>query len=174
MASKLETKGKEAAEEVIKKAEPVLKEAKKKAGEAKKKAEPVIEEAKKKVSAAKKKAEPVIEEAKKKAEPVIEEVKKKAEVKTAATKKAAASAGKKAAKAAKTAAEVLTPDKVNVFVQYQGREADAQELAAKAKRIYLEQDSPFGPVGTINLYIKPEDNAAYYVINDAFTGAISL
>ena len=56
----------------------------------------------------------------------------------------------------------------------QGREADAQELAAKAKRIYLEQDSPFGPVGTINLYIKPEDNAAYYVINDAFTGAISL
>jgi hypothetical protein len=27
---------------------------------------------------------------------------------------------------------------------------------------------------TINLYLKPEDNAAYYVLNDTFMGKIDL
>ena len=153
-------KGKEVIEKIVEKTEPIVE-------EAKAKAEPVIEEAKAK-------AAPVVKEAKKKAEPVVKEAKKKASSARKTTKDAAKKATKTTKKAAKAVAEAIIPDKTAVYVQYAGREFDTQALLAEAKKIYLEQDSPYGPVGTINLYVKPEDNAAYYVINDAFTGAISL
>ena len=69
---------------------------------------------------------------------------------------------------------MLTPDKTTVYVQYLGREFDTDELLAQVKENYIAAGSPAGAVKTISLYVKPEDNAAYYVINDTETGAISL
>ena len=126
-------------------------------------------------------AEPIAKGAKKKVKEAEEVVKKTTKTagrsaKTAgrSTKKAAESASRKATELGKQALELLTPDKATVYVQYLGREFDTKELLALAKEAYIAEGSPAGPVRSINLYVKPEDNAAYYVINDSSTGSILL
>ncbi len=124
-----------------------------------------------------KKGQEVVDRLAKKAEPVTEEAKKKVKA-TAKTAKKKSSEVKKAAgkvtKAGKQVAELLTPDKTSVYVQYLGHEYDTKELTARAKAAYVASDSPAGPVRTLDLYVKPEDNAAYYVINGESTGSIEL
>lgn len=116
-------------------------------------AEPVIAEAKKK-------AEPVIAEAMKKAEPMAEKAKKTAktaaEKATPAMKKAEAKAkeGSKAIRAA------LAPE---VYIQLAGKELNCNEIQERCRAAYKETSKK--AIRSIAVYIKPEDNAAYYVIN---------
>ena len=123
---------------------------------------------------AKAKAESSAKPAKKAAASAKKTVKKEASNVTKAVKKEAAKTKAAATKLGKQALEILTPDKTTVYVQYLGREFDTNELLAQVKEAYIAAGSPAGAVKTISLYVKPEDNAAYYVINDTETGAISL
>ncbi len=144
---KLEKKGQEVVEKIVKKAEPVAEEAKKKVKETAKAAKKTTGEVKKSV----KKTTKTVKES----EPV---------------KKAAG----KVTKVGKQVSELLTPDKTAVYVQYLGHEYDTRNLLARAKEAYIASDSPAGPVRTLDLYVKPEDNAAYYVINGECTGSVEL
>ena len=115
---------------------------------------------------------------KKETQPAAAEVKKEekpAEKKTAAKKPAAKkapakkpAAKKPAAKAEKEPAAKIpaAAKKVNVFVQFSGREVNQEELIVRIiDKWCAEENKKATSIKEFNVYIKPEDNAAYYVIN---------
>lgn len=119
------------------------------------KAEEVKAEAKEVVA---KKAETVV----KKAE---ETVKKAEETAKKATKKAAA---KKTAKAEK---KELVPE---VFVQFDGNEDVVANVIERAKEAFTADGHRASSIKSLKVYLKPEEYAAYYVINDTYAGKVNL
>ena len=65
--------------------------------------------------------------------------------------------------------------KANVYLQYLGKEFSTKEILVKAKNTWMKESGK-GPedIKSINIYVKPEEFAAYYVINDDATGKIDL
>lgn len=119
-----------------------------------------------------KKAEAAAETTAKKVEEKAETVAKKAEAKAeTATKKVekAKTTVKKAAK--KTVKE---PAKTEFIVEFQGNAASVAKLEDKVKAQFVAEGHRAGCIKTLNIYIKPEDYKAYYVINDKFTGSVDL
>ncbi|MBO4419118.1 MAG: hypothetical protein J5789_04775 [Oscillospiraceae bacterium] len=106
-----ESKMKEVVDEVLEKAEPVVRKAKCAAGSAVKKAEPVLE--------------------------------------------AAVNAGKQMMSA-------LVPE---IYVQHANRQFDCAVLSERCKEDFKAKH-PSAMIRSCKLYIKPEDNMVYYVIND--------
>lgn len=89
-----------------------------------------------------------------------EETPKKTEVKkTAATKTAAA----KKPVAKKTTAKKQEP-KVSVVVEYMGKSILAKDILAKAKKHFTKVNKGV-EIKTIEIYVKPEEAVAYYVVN---------
>lgn len=133
------------------------------------------------------KASDVLQAAKNAAQDVKTAVKESAsEVKAAVTEKTAAvkeaveekakparekkpsRAAKKAAKAAK---EELKPE---VFIQYQGNEAIVADVIEKAKNEFVADGHRASSIKSLQVYLKPEEFAAYYVINQKFAGRVDL
>lgn len=56
----------------------------------------------------------------------------------------------------------------NVYIQHNGKEVSVADLLEKAKKL-SEVKSP----KDVNLYVKPDDNAVYYVVDDK-SGKIEL
>ena len=77
-------------------------------------------------------------------------------------------AAKKAAKAAK---EELKPE---VFIQYQGNEAIVADVIEKAKNEFIADGHRASSIKSLQVYLKPEEFAAYYVINQKFAGRVDL
>lgn len=120
----------------VKEAAPAKEAAAEKTPEPVKAADPKKTAAPKKVSAPKKEAD-----SKKAAAPKKEE----------APKKEAAPAGKAV--------------KANVYVQYFDKEISADKLVAEAKKAYVAAGNKEAGIKTIDVYIKPEENTAYYAVN---------
>ena len=107
-----------------------------------------------------KKAETEIKAAETAAAPVEEKAaEKKAPAKKAPAKKAAEkkTAAKKAPAEKKTAAKKAT---ATVYVQYLGAELTTDEIIAKA----IANEGVKSPK-TVKVYVKPEENKVYYVID---------
>ena len=65
--------------------------------------------------------------------------------------------------------------KESVYLQYQGREISQQDLVKQVKEIWTKQlKKKVGEIKSISIYLKPEENTAYYVVNDDVTGSIAL
>ncbi|MDD3221491.1 MAG: hypothetical protein EOM34_01255 [Clostridia bacterium] len=64
--------------------------------------------------------------------------------------------------------------KTSVFVEYQGLQVEEKDIIAKVKELWLNDGKKIKDIKDIKLYVKPEENAAYYVINDDFSGKIDL
>ncbi len=64
--------------------------------------------------------------------------------------------------------------KTRIAVQYLGKEISEQEMIAKAKKAWTAKRNKVGDIKTIDLYVKPEDNAVYFVINGEFTGSAQI
>lgn len=71
-------------------------------------------------------------------------------------------------------AEVRKTPEVEVTVQYRGYEANMDEIVKKVKEQYLHKGNEEASIESVQVYIKPEDFTAYYVINDGFVGKIGL
>ena len=99
---------------------------------------------------------------------------KKTTAKAAKTVKAAAEKGtSEAAKATKkTAAKIRKPE-ISTYVQFMGMEVNAEDLARKAEVEFHEQHEDV-VAKKLDLYVKPEDHAAYYVVNGEYTGKIGF
>lgn len=115
-----------------------------------------------------------VKEVKKVEAPVVEakaEVKeevKKAPAKKAPAKKAATTEKKAPAKKAAAKAEtVITLE----FGDYTAIMATVEE---KVKAQYVAEGYKASSIKTLNIYVKPFENAAYYVINDDVTGRVDL
>lgn len=95
----------------------------------------------------------VVKETAAKVETAAKEVKKTAEKKVADTKKAVE----------KKVAEKKVAVKENVYVQFMGAEVSTAELVKAAVEDYKANNKD--AVKTVDLYVKPEERTAYYVVN---------
>lgn len=112
-----------------------------------------------------------------------------AEAAKVAAKKTAKTAEKVAAKAEKTVEKAVEKTenavkktaakcakkaeaKVTYVVQFAGSEYTAESVLAAAKADYEAANKD--EIKDITLYIKPEDKAAYYVVNGKVSGKVSL
>ena len=93
---------------------------------------------------------------------------KKAPAKKTATKTTATKTAAKTTKTAKTA----TAPKETVKVQFGGDEYDFAEIKKAVEADYKGKVK--GKIKTVEIYIKPEDKAVYYVINSDFSDKIEL
>ena len=99
-----------------------------------------------------------------------EKTKEKAVVKKAAAKKAAP-----VKKAASTKALKKVEPNIEMFLQFTGKEYTEQEIFQKVKEIWTKTlRQKVGDMQDVKIYLKPEESAAYYVINGDTTGRVDL
>lgn len=104
----------------------------------------------------------------------------KAEVKTEAVKAEAPKAEKKAEVKAEPKKRGPKPKAEkkeavqNVYVQFAGKEILTADLAAQVTEKWVALGHRASSIKELNLYVKPEDSAAYYVINGKESGKIEL
>lgn len=63
---------------------------------------------------------------------------------------------------------------IQVTYQFGGREITEKTLITAVKEIWMEKGNKIKDIQSLNIYMKPEEMAAYYVINDTETGKIEL
>ena len=78
---------------------------------------------------------------------------------------------KAAAKKAAPKKEELKPE---VFIQFQGQEAVVADVIEKAKKQFEAEGHRASSIKSIQVYLKPEEYAAYYVINQKHAGRVDL
>jgi len=64
--------------------------------------------------------------------------------------------------------------KVKAVVEYYGKQVDEKDIIANVKKAWTKSGRKVGDIKTIDLYIKPEEGAVYYVINGSDTGAVAF
>ena len=68
-----------------------------------------------------------------------------------------------------------TAVKETVYLQYLGKEINKDDLVKQVKDSWTKElTNKAGDLKSVTLYLKPEENMAYYVINDDVTGSIAL
>ena len=159
----------EAAKPYVEKAEPYIE-------KAKEAVEPAFDEVMEKggpvIKDVMEKADPVIKDVMEKADPVIKEVKKR----TAPATKAIRKQSEKAADAVKAATKDISENaakknsKTEFFIQYQDYEVRAEDIAEKIREQYIAQGHKLTDIKELQIYLKPEENTAYYVVNHRDTG----
>ncbi len=90
-----------------------------------------------------------------------ETVKKEAAAKKEPVKKETAA---KKAPARRTAAKKAEDVKATVTIQFAGKEVVAKNILEEAKKAFAAANKGV-EIKTIDIYVKPEENAAYYVVN---------
>ena len=103
--------------------------------------------------------------------PAEKPAKKPAARKTAAAKKPTTKAKADAKPAAKTPKTATAP-KETVKIQFGGNEYDLAEIRKAVEADYKSKSK--GRIKTVEIYIKPEDKAVYYVVNGDILGDFDL
>ena len=122
------------------------------------------------VEAAEVKAEEVVETA---AEEVKEVPVKKATKKAAIKKEETVEAVEEEKKAPvkKTTKKVVN---ANVMVEFNGKSVSTDVIVENIKKAFEAEGNQLSAIKDFQVYVKPEDNAAYYVINQDITGKVNL
>ena len=93
------------------------------------------------------------------------------ETKKATTKKATATK----ATAEKAPAKKAAAKKAEVTVEFAGKAYSTEQLVQIAKDVWkYDLGRKATEFKTVKIYVKPEENQAYYVVNDEVTGSFSL
>ena len=112
------------------------------------------------------------------AEEVKETVKKAAKMVAAKAEDTAEKAVKTVKKAAKKTAAKTTKKadlKTEFFLQFSGKEYTEKEILKKVKDVWTKDlKNKVGDMKDVKIYLKPEESAAYYVVNGDTTGKIDL
>ena len=104
----------------------------------------------------------------------VAEVARKSAKKPAAKKTLAKNSvlKKLAAKASDKTSKIVTAPKEIIKVQFDGEEYDLSEIQKAVEADYNGKVKD--KITSVELYIKPEDKAVYYVVNSDFSGKIEL
>ena len=78
---------------------------------------------------------------------------------------------KKAATKTTTTKKTVNP---TVVVQFAGQEVSMDTVIENAKKAFEAEGNKVSSIKEIQIYVKPEEYAAYYVINGEFTGRVYL
>lgn len=65
------------------------------------------------------------------------------------------------------------PSELGLFVQYQGGEVNMAAIVEAVKEDFKTHNKR-ARIFSLNLYLKPEEHAAYYVINDSINGKVTF
>ena len=77
---------------------------------------------------------------------------------------------KTTAKVAEKKAELVS----EVYVQFAGQESKVDTVIEKATRAYEADGHRASSIKSLQVYLKPEESAAYYVINSKYAGKVDL
>ena len=101
---------------------------------------------------------------------------KKAPAKKAATKTTATKTAAKKAPAKKAATKAATPEiKTNIVLQYGDKNVTYDTIVTNAKNNFkFEMGGDVDSIKKLSVYVKPEENSAYYVVDDKVQGRIDL
>lgn len=64
--------------------------------------------------------------------------------------------------------------KVKAVVEYYGKQVEEKDMIARVKKAWTKSGRKVGDIKSMDLYIKPEEAAVYYVINGTETGAVAF
>lgn len=64
--------------------------------------------------------------------------------------------------------------KTSMYVEYQGLQVEEKDIIAKVKELWVNEGNKIKDIKELKLYIKPEEAAVYYVINEETSGKIDL
>jgi hypothetical protein len=64
--------------------------------------------------------------------------------------------------------------KESVFLQIAGNEVDMCDFSKEAKNVWKSEGNKVKDIKKIEIYVKPEENKCYYVINKTFKGSIDI
>ena len=107
-------------------------------------------------------------------EDVQETVEKAAKVATKQAKAASKAASKSAAEAKKAVKRAATKTTTTVTLQFGGKEIDTDALVKTTKDIWrYDMGRKMADLKNVDIYVKPEENRVYYVLNDE-TGSFEL
>ena len=124
----------------------------------------------KNTSAVKTKVEKIVPEVKKAVEvKVVPEVKETVEKVVPEAKKAVEKATEKVKKA--TAKKEI---KTTLFVEYYGKQVQEKDMIASVKKAWTKSGKKVADIKTMALYVKPEENSVYYVINGDSAGRVEF
>lgn len=99
----------------------------------------------------------------------------KAETKETVTKKPEVTEVESKKVETKKAVEKPVKVQTNVYVEYLGVQIEEAAVIEQVKNIWVKElKKKLQDIKSLSLYIKPEDNAAYYVINGDVTGSVIL
>ena len=109
-------------------------------------------------------------------EAVKEEVKKTGGKKTAvnapeAVKEEVKKTGGKKTSAKKTVKKEVTQ---TVYVQYAGKNVAVEDMLPKIKKVWQKAGNKIRDIKDVKLYVKPEDNKVYFVVNDEFCDSVDF
>ncbi len=66
------------------------------------------------------------------------------------------------------------PIEKSIYLQFAGKEVSVDTVEAAIKENYESEKKEDDPATDIKIYLKPEDNKAYYVINNDYAGEVDL
>lgn len=64
--------------------------------------------------------------------------------------------------------------KTNFFVEYCGNQVSEKEIIASVKQAWVDAGNKIGDIKTLELYVKPEESATYYIINGTENGKVNF
>ena len=116
--------------------------------------------------------EKVEDKVEKAAADTVEKITRKAVKGAGAAKTVAKAVTKTATKTVKKAAkkDII----IKAFVEYYGKQVEEKDIIARVKKAWTRSGKKVGDIKEMDLYIKPEENAVYYVINGTETGAVEF
>ena len=134
--------------------------------------ETVKETAKKTAEVVKQAAKETTTVAKKAAKETADSVKKTAKETSTATKNAVMETTATVKKTAKKEYTKLALKET--YIQVAGNEYKETEILKKVEESFLAAGHKITSMKSLQLYVKPEDGAAYYVVNGEITGRVDL
>ena len=103
--------------------------------------------------------------------------KKTAEKKTVAKTETTTAAKKTAEKKTTAKKETAVKDSgvtANVVLQHYGKDTNINEIIENVKKSYVADGHKSTSIKSLNVYLKPEDGFAYFVINESYAGKVDL
>ena len=64
--------------------------------------------------------------------------------------------------------------KTSLYIEYYEKQISEADLIKTAKSIWTDSGKKASDLKSLSVYLKPEDNKAYYVFNDNETGSFDI
>jgi predicted PilT family ATPase len=105
---------------------------------------------------------------------VTEAKTKKTDITEAEETSAKKTKSKKTTETKPVAKKTTVKKSVEVFVQYSETEIKTDDLVEKAKEIFVAAGNKKTDAKDVKVYVKPEENMVYFVINQEFNGSFGI